>query len=102
MNESVYLFIVMLKFVVMSAAEAELGSLFLNSKEWNILLILLQKLGHKQPPMPIHCDSVTATGIENNTIKKQRSHSIEMCFFWITNQDILGEFDVKWHPGQKK
>ena len=26
---------------------------------------------------------------------------MEMSFFWITNQVILGEFDVQCHPGHK-
>jgi hypothetical protein len=42
-----------LKMVVSSAAEAEIGALFLNAKEginiWNIL----KELGHSQPATPI-------------------------------------------------
>ena len=69
------------KFVVVSAAEAELGTLFLNTQEGKVLRIDLHELGHKQPPIPMHCDNVTATGIINDTIKKQQSRSIEMRFF---------------------
>ena len=76
----------MLKFIVASAAEAELGALFLNCKEGKILLLVLQELGHAQPPTPTHCDNATATGIANDTVKKQRLHSMEMCFFWETDQ----------------
>ena len=53
------------------AAEAELGALFLNTKEGKILRIALHELGQKQPPTPMHCGNVTATDIANNTIKKQ-------------------------------
>ena len=63
-----------------SAAEAELGALFLNAKEGKIICIALHELGHKQPPTPIHCDSVTATGIATDLIKNQRSRSMEMRF----------------------
>ena len=50
---------------------------------------------------PIHCNNKTATGIANNTIKKHHSCSMEMRYFWITDQVHQKHFDVKWHPGQK-
>ena len=68
--------VVFKKNVVASAAEAELGVLFLNAKEGKILRIAMYELGHKQPPISMHCDNVTATGIANDTIKKQQSRSM--------------------------
>ncbi len=87
--------------MVASAAEAELGALFLNCKEGVILRLILAELGHRQPPTPIHCDNKTATGIANDTVKKQRSRSMEMRFFWVGDQVKRQFFDVKWHPGQE-
>ena len=46
--------------VAASAAEAELGSLFLNTQEEVKLRIDLDEMGHRQPPTPIHCDNTTA------------------------------------------
>ena len=86
LNGAIYVFCGILKFVVASAAEAELGALFLNCKEGEILHLVLQELGHHQPPTPIHCDNATAAGIANDTVKKQRSRSMEMRFFWVTDQ----------------
>ena len=62
-----------LKFVAASAAEAELGAMFLNAKEAKIIRLTLEELGHPQPPTPMHCDNATAAGIANNTVKRQRS-----------------------------
>ena len=76
MNGAVYIFCGILKFVVASAAEYELGALFLNAKEGKIIYIALYELGNKQPPTPMHCDNVKATGIVNDTIKKQQSRSM--------------------------
>ena len=91
-----------LKFVVASAAEAELGALFINCKEGIIMRLTLQEMGHPQPATPIHCDNMMVTGIENDTIKKQRSPSMEMRFFWVTDQVKNGVMDIQWHPGQEK
>ena len=69
LNGAIYVFCGILKFVVASAAEAELGALFLNCKEGRILRLILQELGHDQPPTPVHCDNATASGIANDTVK---------------------------------
>ena len=89
------------KFVVASAAEAELGALFYNCQEGKILRLVLEELGHPQPPTPVHCDNSTAVAIANDTVKKQRSRSMEMKFFWTTSQVAIGNFNVTWHPGQE-
>eukprot|EP00804_Cyclotella_cryptica_P012930 CCRYP_002289-RA/>CCRYP_002289-RA protein AED:0.24 eAED:0.24 QI:0/0/0/1/0.5/0.33/3/0/1110 len=101
LNGAIYDFCGILKFVVASAAEAELGALFLNCKEGKILRLVLQELGHTQPPTPTHCDNGTATGIANNSVKKQRSRSMEMRFFWVADQVNRHHFQVRWHPGQE-
>ena len=62
-----------MKFVVASAAEAELGALFHNCQDGIIFRKTLPDMGHPQPKTPVHCDNATAVGIANNTIKRQRS-----------------------------
>jgi hypothetical protein len=91
----------MLKMVASSAAEAELGALFMCAKEGRIFRLTLAELGHPQPPTPIHCDNATAAGIANGTVKKQRSRSMEMRYFYICDQVKNEEFSVRWHPGQE-
>ena len=70
-----------LKCVAASAAEAELGALFLNAMEARIMRLTLTEMGHPQPPTPIHVDNTTAVGIVNDTIKRQRSRAMNMRFF---------------------
>ena len=78
MNGNIFVSCGILKIVVTSAAEAELGALFLNLKEGKTLRLTLMELGHVQPPTPVHCDNSTATGIANDSVKKQRSQSMNM------------------------
>ena len=101
LNGAIYVHSGILKFVLTSAAEAEIGDLFLNAKEGKILRTILGELGHAQPPKPIHYDNLTAVGTANDTVKKQRSRSMEMRFFGTTDQVKQGYFDVQWHPGQE-
>ena len=71
LNGAFFTLCAILKFVVSSAAEAELGALFLNCKEGKIFRLILKELGHPQSATPVHCDNKTAGDIANNTIKIQ-------------------------------
>jgi hypothetical protein len=85
LNGNIFVMCGIMKFVVASAVEAKLGALFMNNKEAKILRLVLGEMGHTQPPTPIHCDNKTAAGIATDTVKKHRSRSIEMRFFWVTD-----------------
>ena len=75
--------------------------MFVNSKEGKVMHLIFHELVHKKPSTPIHCDNTTATGIANNTVKKQRSRSMEMIYFWIADQVQWNFFSFHWHPGQE-
>jgi hypothetical protein len=63
-----------LKLVAASAAEEEMGALFLNAQEAiKVLRFILTELGNPQPLTPIHIGNTATVGIVNNTIKQQRS-----------------------------
>ena len=90
-----------LKCVAASAAEAELGALFLNALEAKIMRLTLEEMGHPQPPTPIHCDNSTAVGITSNTIKRQRSRAMNMRYFWLLCHEAHKLFKINYHPGQE-
>ena len=63
--------------------------------------ITLEELGHPQPPIPIHIDNTCVVGIVNNTIKRQRSRSMEMRYFWLLDGAAQKYFSFLHHPGQE-
>jgi hypothetical protein len=67
---AIFIIITVLKHVMSSAAEAEIGGVFINAKEGAILRTALEELGHPRPPTPLETDNTTATGYSNGTIKK--------------------------------
>ena len=71
-----------MKNIIASAAEAEMGALFVNGQEAIILRTTLEELGHIQPPTPIKIDFSTASGIVNKIIRQRRSRSMDMRFHW--------------------
>ena len=90
-----------MKFVVASAAEAELGALFRNCQDGIIFRLTLHNLGHPQPKKPVHYDNATAVGIASNTVKQQRAGAMEMRFMWVGDKVAQEMNELIWHPGQE-
>jgi len=101
LNGAVHVTCTILKLVAASAAEAELGALFLNAQQAKIMRITLAELGHPQPPTPFHVDNTTAVGIVNNTIKRQKSRAMEMRYFWLVDAEAQKMATFHHHPGQE-
>jgi hypothetical protein len=100
-NGAFYVNATILKFMVASAAEAELGALFYNCQDGIIFHQTLFDMGHPQPKTPVHCDNTTAVGIANNTVKRQQSRSIGMNFFGVGDKVAQDMYALSWHPGQE-
>ena len=78
LNGPVHVISKILPMVVASAAEAELGGLFLNGQDGAVLRNTLEELGWKQHgPTPIQTDNSTADGIANDAINQRRSKILE-------------------------
>ena len=90
-----------LRHVMASAAEAEVGALFVNGQDAIPLRNTLIELGHPQPPTPIQTDNSTAAGFANDTIKQKRSKAMDMRFYWIKDRVEQGQFLIYWRPGSE-
>jgi hypothetical protein len=88
-----------LKHVMTSAVEAEIGAVSLNAKEGAVHRTTLEELGQKQPPTPMETDNTTATGYSNGTIKQKRMKAMDMRFYWIEDRVKQGHFEIYWGPG---
>jgi hypothetical protein len=72
----------LIKSVMSSAAEAELGALDINAQEAITLRHLLEEMGHTQPPMPIQIKNSTALSVIVNIIKPKQTKAMDMRFHW--------------------
>ena len=84
--------------VMASSAESEIGALFINTRAIIPLHTTLHELKHPQPPSPIQTDNVVAHGFATKTIKQRRSKTIAMNFYWIQDQQQLGNVHIFWRP----
>ena len=87
--------------VLSSAAEAELGGCYNNAKEACPIRTCLEELGHPQPATPMLVDNNTAVGIANDTVKQKRSKAMDMRFYWLRDRVRQGQFTLAWQSGKK-
>ena len=88
-----------IKAVMSSAAEAELGALYINSREAIPIRHLLEEMGHKQPPTPIQIDNSTALGVVKHTIQPKRTKAMDMRFHWLRCRENQKQFRTYWREG---
>ena len=99
-NSAIMTTATIIKAVMSSAAEAELGALFLIAKEGVYLRQILTKMGHPQPRTPIQTNNTMAEGVINNKIQPKRTKGMDMRFHWLRDREAQGQFRFHWQPGK--
>ena len=82
-----------------SAAEVELGGLFINAKTAVPMRKTLEELGHPQPPTPIQTDNSTACGVVNNEVQPKATKAMDMRFYWLKDRESQKQFKIYWRKG---
>ena len=84
-----------------SAAEAELGAIFITSKEIVPIRQTLIEMGWPYPPTPIKTDNSTETGVVNDTFIARKNKSTELWLHWLIRREAQQQFRFYWDPGSK-
>ena len=88
-----------IKRVISSAAEAEIGALFLNSRQAIPARRLLEEMGQKQPLTPIQMDNTTALGFVTKNLNPKATKSTDMRYWWMRDQSDQEQFRYYWGKG---
>ena len=88
----------LIKTVMSSAAEAEMGTIFLNAREAIPARKARIEMGHPQGQTSIQTDNSTAEGVCNNNMQCKRSKSWDMRFYWMRCKESQKMFRVFWRP----
>ena len=83
-----------IKFVMTSAAEAKLGSLYITALKMVLMRPTLIEMGWPQPPTPIQTDNTTAEGVVNNTIVAKKLKSVDLRLHWLRCREVQKQFRV--------
>ena len=88
-----------IKTVMTSAAEAEIGAMFINSREAVPQQMTLVKMGHPQPRSPMQTDNSAAHAVVNNNVQPRVTKAMDMRFHWLRCKDAQGQLFYYWRPG---
>jgi hypothetical protein len=89
-----------IKTAMSSAAEAELGALYINARKAVPMQNLLQEMGHPQPPTPTQTNNSTALGVVTSNIQPRQTKSMDMRFYWLQDRKAQKQFKFFWRPGK--
>ena len=99
-NGAIYNEASIIKAVMSSASEAELGALYMNARKGVEIRNMLEEMGHPQPPTPVQTDNSTADGIINLRVMPKRTKAMDMRFHWLRDRSVNQEqFRFYWRPG---
>jgi hypothetical protein len=91
LNGSILNVAAVIKNVVASATESEVGACFHNAQSGAPLRVTT----------PLRTDNSTAHGIVNETIKQKGSKEMDMRYHWLIDRVRQKQFDVYWQPGRE-
>jgi hypothetical protein len=83
-----------IKNVMSSATKAELVGLYIMARRAVYIRIILEKLGHKQPPMPLQTDNAMADAVINGKIQPKQTKATDMRFHWLQNRECQQQFRI--------
>ena len=88
--------------IMLSAAEAEYGNIFVNAQTDVPIRTTLTEMGWKQGPMAIQVDNSTAVGISTKDFCQNKSKAMDMRFYRINERIEQGKFSSLLETGPRK
>ena len=88
-----------IKAVMSSACEAEIGAMYINAREAVSARQALEKMGHTQPRTPMQTDNTSAHQVVTNNVQPKRTKAMDMRFHWLRYRAAQKQFRYYWRPG---
>jgi hypothetical protein len=83
-----------------SATEAELTGLYIMASKAVYIRIILEELGHVQPPTPLQTDNAMVDGIINEKVQPKQTKAIDMRFHWLQDWECQQQFQIYCQPSK--
>ena len=90
-----------IKFIMASAAKAELSTLFVMAQEMISHRQTRIDMGWPQSKSPIQTNNSTAAGVTNKAIVPCRAKMMDMCLWWLRCHGSQNQFRYYWDAGSK-
>ena len=92
LNGAIYIKHKTLRYVVSSAAEAEVGGIFHNTQVALPIRNILHTLNHSEPLTSLKIDTITAKCFIYNNTHQKRSKSWDMIYYWLCDHQTQQQF----------
>jgi hypothetical protein len=99
-NGAVLNIVHIIKNVMSSATKAKLVGLYIMARKAVYIRIILEELGHKQPPTPLQTDNAMADAVINSKIQPKQTKAMDMRFHWLQDRECQQQFRIYWRPGK--
>ena len=70
------------------------------AREAVYIRIILEELGHTQPPTPLQTDNSMAEAVINGKVQPKRTKAMDMRFHWLRDRECQEQFRIYWRPGK--
>ena len=85
--------------VMTSAADAEIGALYINARHAIPARNLLIEMGHEQPATPVQTDNTTALGFVTRNLHPKQTKSVDMNHWYMRDKQDQKQFRYYWRAG---
>jgi len=85
-----------IKHIMTSATKAKLAGLYIMAREAIYIRIILEELGHKQPPTLLQTDNSMAESVTNRKIQPKQTKEMDMRFHWLQDRECQRQFRIYW------
>ena len=70
------------------------------TREAVYIIIIVEELGHKQPPTPLQTDNSMTDAVCNGKVQLKRKKAMDMRFHWLRDRECQQQFIIYWRPGK--
>ncbi len=98
-NGAVLIILQIIRAVLTSAAEAELGALFINAKTAVSMQCTLKEMVHLQMRTSIHTNNLTAHALLTNKLLPKALKAMDIRFHWLRCREAQDQYCLYWRPG---
>ena len=90
-----------MKTIMSSEAEAEIGAMYVNAREAVPARQSLNEMGHHQPLTQMKNDNTAAHSVVTNNVHPKRTKGMDISFQWLWCRDAQDQFRYFWRPGSQ-
>ena len=89
----------MIRHEMSSATKAKIVALYIMAREAVYICIILEEMGHAQPPTPMQMDNAMAEAVTNGKVQPKHTKAMDMWLHWLRDRECQKQFRIYWRPG---